>query len=70
MPDDLIPGSEPTFQSARMSEIEDKFAKAVALMLTALSHSTGLKDRDQRLVTYWTLATHALPHLDTFPPTR
>jgi len=53
-----------------MSEIEDKFAKAVALMLTALSHSTGLKDRDQRLVTYWTLATHALPHLDTFPPTR
>ena len=36
-------------------------------MQTALSQSTGLKDRDQKLVTYWTLATHALPYLGTFP---
>jgi hypothetical protein len=36
-------------------------------MQTALSRSTGLKDRDQKLVTLWTLATHALPHLRTFP---
>jgi len=36
-------------------------------MRTALSHSTGLKDRDQKLVVYWTLATHALPSLNTFP---
>jgi len=32
----------------------------VNLMQTALSQSTGLKDREQKLITYWTLATHAL----------
>ena len=36
-------------------------------MQTALSESTGLKDRDQKLVIYWALATHALPRLNTFP---
>jgi hypothetical protein len=50
-----------------VSEIEDKFARAAVLMQTALSKSTGLKEREQKLVTYWTLATHALPHVDTFP---
>jgi hypothetical protein len=50
-----------------VSEIENKFARAAVLMQTALSHSTGLKEREQKLVTYWTLATHALPHVDTFP---
>jgi hypothetical protein len=32
----------------------------------SLALSTGLRDLDRKLVTYWTLATHALPHLDTF----
>lgn len=36
-------------------------------MRETLSHSTGLKERDQKLVVYWTLATHSLPHIDTFP---
>ena len=50
-----------------MAEVENKFARAAALMQTTLSHSTGLKEREQKLVTYWTLATHSLPHVDTFP---
>jgi hypothetical protein len=50
-----------------VSEIEDKLARAAVLMQTALSESTGLKGRDQMLVVYWTLATHSLPHLNTFP---
>jgi hypothetical protein len=50
-----------------MQETENNFAKAAALMPTALSQSTGLSDRDQKLVVYWTIATHALPHLSTFP---
>ncbi len=29
--------------------------------------STGLKDLQQKLVTYWTLATHSLPHVNKFP---
>ncbi|MGA8152748.1 MAG: hypothetical protein WB952_17490 [Terriglobales bacterium] len=36
-------------------------------MQKALSESTGLKGRDQMLVVYWTLATHSLPHVNTFP---
>ncbi|MGA8736074.1 MAG: hypothetical protein WB558_19310 [Terriglobales bacterium] len=36
-------------------------------MQAALSESTGLKGRDQNLVVHWTLATHSLPHLSTFP---
>ena len=50
-----------------MSEIAGKFAKAAALMQKALAESTGLKDLQQKLVTYWTLATHSLPHSKTFP---
>lgn len=50
-----------------MSETGDKFAWAAVLMQRALLESTGLKGREQQLVVYWTLATHSLPHLDTFP---
>jgi hypothetical protein len=51
----------------KVSEIEEKFARAAVLMQTALSRSTGLKEREQKLVTHWTLATHTLPHVNTFP---
>ena len=50
-----------------MSETEKKLVTAVSLMRRALSESTGLKEREQRLVVYWTLSTHALPQLHTFP---
>ena len=33
----------------------------------ALSRSTGLQERKRKLVTYWTLATHMLPHVNKFP---
>lgn len=42
-------------------------ARAAALMQKALTESTGLKDLQQKLVTYWTLATHSLQHAKTFP---
>ncbi|HZC25083.1 MAG TPA: hypothetical protein VE866_17235 [Candidatus Binatia bacterium] len=32
-----------------------------------MSESTGLRERERKLAVYWTLATHALPTLDTFP---
>lgn len=50
-----------------MPEIDCKFARAAVLMQESLSQSTGLKDRDRKIIAYWTLATHALQHLDTFP---
>ena len=50
-----------------MTEAARKLARAAVLMQTALSESTGLKGRDQKLVVYWTLATHSLPHVSTFP---
>jgi hypothetical protein len=50
-----------------MSEIENKLAPAASLMQRALSESTGLRERDGRVVVYWTLATHALQYLNTFP---
>jgi hypothetical protein len=49
-----------------MSEIE-KLATAASLMQRALSESTGLREREGKVVLYWTLATHALQSLSTFP---
>jgi hypothetical protein len=36
-------------------------------MEKALTETTGLQDSARKTVTYWTLATHSLPHLSTFP---
>jgi hypothetical protein len=45
----------------------DKLVRAAALMQRALTESTGLKDLQQKLVIYWTLATYSLPNAKTFP---
>jgi len=50
-----------------MSKIQSKLATVVPLMQKALSESTGLGERERKLVVYAVLATHALPYLDTFP---
>jgi hypothetical protein len=47
--------------------IGDKLAGAAALMQKALTESTGLKGLQQKMVTYWTMATHSLPYVNTFP---
>lgn len=44
----------------------DKLASAAALMERALAESTGLKAFERKLVTYYTLATHSLRHMNTF----
>jgi len=49
------------------SQTEQKLVAAAGLMDKALMQSTGLKERERRLVINWTLATHALPHVHTFP---
>ena len=49
-----------------MNSAEDRLARAAALMQKALTESTGLKDLQQKLVVYWTLATHSLPHVNKF----
>lgn len=36
-------------------------------MDTALFMSTGLQEPERRLVSYWTVATHTLPYVATFP---
>src|ERR1019366_9538051 len=53
--------------NARESQIAQKLVAAAGFMDTALMQSTGLKERERKLVVYWTVATHALPHVDTFP---
>jgi len=40
---------------------------AATLADKILCDCTGLDDYKRKLVTYWALATHALPHLQTFP---
>lgn len=51
-----------------MSETTAKlFTTAPSLMQRALAESTGLREHEQKVVVYWTLATHALRSLDTFP---
>src|ERR1019366_9558314 len=49
------------------SQTEQKLVAAAGLMDKALMQSTGLKERERRLVINWTLATHTLPHVHTFP---
>lgn len=41
--------------------------QAAECMDLALQLVTGLKERERKLVVYWTMATHALPYLNTFP---
>jgi hypothetical protein len=50
-----------------VDSISEKLARAAALMQKALTESTGLKDLQQKLVIYWTLATHSLRNENTFP---
>src|SRR5713101_1934621 len=50
-----------------MSETEKKLVTAASLMQKALFESTGSKERERKNIVYWTLATHALRYLDTFP---
>ena len=50
-----------------MSDAIEILSQAAVLMDMALTSVTGLKPRDRKLVTYWTLATHALPWVSIFP---
>jgi len=50
-----------------VNALEDKLARLAALMQMSLAESTGLKDLQQKIVIYWTLATHSLLHATTFP---
>jgi hypothetical protein len=50
-----------------MSETEKKLVIAASHIQRALFESVGLREREGKLVVYWTLATHALQHLNTFP---
>src|SRR6516225_6697872 len=49
------------------SDTARKFSDAAWLMQMALSISTALTDLSQKIVIYWTLATHSLPHQRIFP---
>jgi len=48
-------------------EVLDRLARAAAFMEKTLAEATGLKDSSRKIITYWTLATHSLPHLGAFP---
>src|SRR5438552_17190637 len=50
-----------------MSDAIEILSQAAVLMDMALTSVTGLKPRDRKLVTYWTLATHALPWVSMIP---
>ncbi len=49
------------------AEITELLAKSAGAIDSALAASTGLRALSRKLITYWTLATHALPNLGTFP---
>ena len=50
-----------------MSDTPEQIVSASQLMQLALLFSTGLDEVSRKKVVYWTLATHALPHVQTFP---
>lgn len=50
-----------------MSDTQEQIASALRLMELALFFSTGLDEVSRKKVVYWTLATHALPNVQTFP---
>jgi hypothetical protein len=55
---------EPTLQP---DDVARKFAASTEMMEQALCQSTGLSERDRKTAIYWTLGTHALPRVSTFP---
>jgi len=50
-----------------MPETNEQIASSSRLMQLALFLSTGLDELSRKTVAYWTLATHALTHVQTFP---
>jgi len=63
MPTTRAPEPPPTVEVQR----DERLAEAAALMDESLSLVCGLSEKDRKLVTYYTLATHALGSLNTFP---
>lgn len=47
--------------------VHARLCKGAELMDEALRVSTDLTELNRKLVTYWSIATHMLPHLKTFP---
>src|SRR5712692_6239088 len=50
-----------------MSDAYERIALASELMNLALTMSTGLDEVSRKKVVYWTLSTHCLPNVETFP---
>jgi hypothetical protein len=50
-----------------MSATTNDIQKAIECMDAALTQTTGLGERERQLVVYWSLATHSLAHVGTFP---
>ncbi len=49
-----------------MLDTYERIARVSELMDLALTMSTGLNEVSRKKVVYWTLATHFLPHVQTF----
>jgi hypothetical protein len=54
-------------QRSSHSSVEYRLRRVAELMNEILASSTGLADRDRKVATYYTLSTHSLPHVNTFP---
>jgi len=50
-----------------VSAASETLARAATLMEESLTESTGLKDLPRKVVTYWTLSTHSLRNVNTYP---
>jgi hypothetical protein len=59
--------AQPQHSVVAPKSVEQRLVRSAELMGIALSRSTGLKERDRKLATYYALSTHALPQLQTFP---
>ena len=50
-----------------LSDINERLVRVAACMDTALELSTGLDELPRKKATYFALATHCLPHVQSFP---
>jgi hypothetical protein len=62
-----IDGSKVSEIQASDAEIKDRLAKTAAIMDKILEQATALDPLDRKTVTYYTLATHCIEHVSTFP---
>lgn len=53
--------------SITADDFPDNLDNAAACILACLDEGTGLSEFEQKLIAYYCIATHSVPHMDSFP---